>query len=517
MLLLDEHLDHRLPHREIKSFPSNPIPNVQGRQYAFNLGRQIPKETYNRSFKTKFYVPGKSVGDIFSKVKDGDQPPRFRAGDYVSKVSRDAVEALYAVEREKSKNYYFDELDKDNLFPRGGRKISVPRSIATETLDDDTINLYHQPNYIRTQQNQSVGDTTREIETQTDVFPNIANPPPATTVLGTNTVLDKHDYGDTISSEIGRIGARTGSLIHQEMQTDAPAPDRVRDLRSREVQTNIPDLDSKTIDLIFSNAGKFQVFIDRLRFGNETLQQQLQGQENQLGRMTETTFQVFRNVLISLGFEESTIPAHPSPNYMMAMLRRVNTINPVAIREISAMRNFIEQMKADSMKEIREISIQTSPIEPLYPSPSSIHVPMNIPTSSYSPIRPKYPSPTPTTHSPFLHPTYPSPTPVRLQSPTPAPAPSTTYNVNPLPHVRRTRAKPPPIITKLEKTTSPQATINENSIFGDNAATDEVSVPTPRPPTPPPPSRKSTRKKRAPERLSYDEKFRQTSKRSRKE
>ncbi|KAJ3164536.1 hypothetical protein HDU87_003597, partial [Geranomyces variabilis] len=142
--------------------------------------------------------------------------------------------------------------------------------------------------------------------------------------------------------------------------------------------TEVPDLDTDTLNLVFSHSGKFQSFIDQMKHGNRTLQEQLQGQENQLGNITTATMGTFKEILKSVGFDEKTLPKTITPDDMMRLLGQVQTVSPVALSEIAGMRNLIATMKAQRTSELvdtgSQYEVQEQPTSAtkrprMYPSP----------------------------------------------------------------------------------------------------------------------------------------------------
>ncbi|KAJ3143904.1 hypothetical protein HDU89_001358, partial [Geranomyces variabilis] len=347
----------QLPKNDLTLPQGQLILNIQQKQYAFIQG--APGKTFNRVTKKKFFVPGhKDVSSIFDKPGNIENPIQWKAAEYQSKVSKNAIEALHAVESEKAKQAYFDKLDANNLFPRKGRSIALPRSVASQTNADGSATIFHQPGWIRMQQNQFIGDTTKSVERVGDGLPDVANPRPGKTILGSNKVMNKTNNAETMTEETGRIG----NVSSISMGTDVPSfsipKHRVRDLRTVASNTELPDVDKTTLDLIFANGGKFQTFIDQLKFGNETLQTQLRSQNVDLGRMASTTMQTFKDILKSVGFDEKSIPSTVSPDDIHRILRQVETISPVALSEIGAMRTTIEALKAQKSAELKDFSQQ---------------------------------------------------------------------------------------------------------------------------------------------------------------
>ncbi|KAJ3159654.1 hypothetical protein HDU88_008748 [Geranomyces variabilis] len=186
------------------------------------------------------------------------------------------------------------------------------------------------------------------------------------------------DSGTTMSDEFGRIG-NTNPIVTSSGATQTEFPEhRVRDLRTSSTNTELPDLDTDTLNLVFAHSGKFQSFVDQMKHGNRTLQEQLQSQENHLGNMTSATMHTFREILKSIGFEEKSIPKTVSPDDMMCLLDKVQSVSPVALSEISAMRNLIDSMKAQRTTEVVDVGSQyevqdqprSATVRPrMYPSP----------------------------------------------------------------------------------------------------------------------------------------------------
>ncbi|KAI8816358.1 uncharacterized protein EV422DRAFT_571730 [Fimicolochytrium jonesii] len=351
-----------LPTAAAFTYPNQPILNIHARQYGFIRGK--PGATFNRLFHTGFYVPGKGVvKDVFNRPLSVAEKVTLRAAPYQSKVARDAVDALHAVEKERAKQAYFDELDANNLFPRRGRTIALPRSVASQTNSDGSATIFHQPAWVRTQQNQFVGDVTSNVQRGGDShLPEKGNSNAGKPILGINPVVTKRDDGESLTDEIGRLGKVSGITFGtQTSPVLSPPKHAVRDMRSVASETNMPDIGRTTLDLIFANGGRFQTFMDQLRFGNETLQQQLRGQEAQLGNISAATMSTFKNILVSMGFQESSLPATISPDEMLRLVKQVETISPVAITEIAAMRTLIETLKKQRTQEVADMGTQYSP------------------------------------------------------------------------------------------------------------------------------------------------------------
>ncbi|KAI9088829.1 hypothetical protein DFS34DRAFT_652584 [Phlyctochytrium arcticum] len=193
-----------------------------------------PGLAYNSQNRRKFHIPKK--GPLISNaVSLPTTPnPRFREGDYMSKVSRDAVEAYIAVEKHKAEQVYFDELDKDNLFPRKGRMVPVVNSVATKANSDGTFTAYHQPPHVRFMQNQDLGDTSKVVERPTEPGnPSIGNRPESHTLMGSNNNLQVTDNYLRVSEEVGRIGGSKGpALVRDEKPPALSIPSVTKDLRT---------------------------------------------------------------------------------------------------------------------------------------------------------------------------------------------------------------------------------------------------------------------------------------------
>ncbi|KAJ3176654.1 hypothetical protein HDU85_006859 [Gaertneriomyces sp. JEL0708] len=210
----------RLPTWNPTGYPERPIPNIQGRQYGFIQGKPGAENTFNRAFREPFFVPKGEVSSTTTDLKFSPNP-RFKEAEYVTKVEKDAVAAFLAVEKEKSRQAYFDELDSGNLFPRQGRIINLPRSVAIQVNSDGSTSAFHQPSWVRAQQNQTLGDTTKRIERSVDPrAPTVANAKEKNVILGQNHTVNLTNSGIETSTEVGRIG----STNKVELQSHATSP-----------------------------------------------------------------------------------------------------------------------------------------------------------------------------------------------------------------------------------------------------------------------------------------------------
>src|SRR5690348_5083026 len=121
------HIDEqsRLPTRGPFDLPvPQPELNIRMNQRGFITGK--PNSDFDQVFKTPFFVPKVGeVKDVFRRTQSAPDPVVLRAAQYQSKVSRDAIEALHAVEGEKARQAFFDEMDKNNIFPRRGRSVPI--------------------------------------------------------------------------------------------------------------------------------------------------------------------------------------------------------------------------------------------------------------------------------------------------------------------------------------------------------------------------------------------------------
>ncbi|KAJ3131155.1 hypothetical protein HDU90_008685 [Geranomyces variabilis] len=210
-------------------FGAQPVLNIQQRQFGYIQG--APGKAFNRLTKEPFFVPSrKAVPDVFAKRTTVENPIQWQAAQYQSKVAKNAVEALHAVEAERVKQAYFDELDQNNLFPRKGRSIVLPRSVSVGTSNNDGTTIYHQPSWIRAQTNQFVGD------------------------VRSNKVINMTDTGTSMSEEHDRVGKTTPIVMSSgHTQTDFPKH-RVRDVRTTETNTEKLDLDNDTLDKVFAHS-----------------------------------------------------------------------------------------------------------------------------------------------------------------------------------------------------------------------------------------------------------------------
>ncbi|KAI9099363.1 hypothetical protein DFS34DRAFT_649085 [Phlyctochytrium arcticum] len=215
------------------------IVNIHGTQYAFINGLRGPKNTYDRGFHKQFYVP--NIGTVKQQKEQILQleSPSWTPGPKVTRVSKEAVEALHAVQKEKANQYYFDELDKNNLFPRSGRAIPMSRTIATQSNGDGTYNMFSQPGYIRAQtNNDGLGDKPGVVYKEDSKLPTRANGPTEKVILGNRSVMQQTDTFKNESVETGAIGnvPRTpvpGFDREQTLVNDIP----VKDLRTTDTQT----------------------------------------------------------------------------------------------------------------------------------------------------------------------------------------------------------------------------------------------------------------------------------------
>ncbi|KAI8822074.1 uncharacterized protein EV422DRAFT_566501 [Fimicolochytrium jonesii] len=208
-----------------------------------------------------------------------------------------------------------------------------------------------------------MGDVTSNVRRGDNAhLPENANSNAGKPILGSNPVVTKRNDGESLTDEVGRLGKVSSVTFGTQTSPVLPPPKHaVRDMRSVASATDLPDLDRTTLDLIFANGGRFQTFMDQLRFGNETLQQQLRGQEAQLGNISAATMGTFRNILVSMGFQESSLPATISPDEMLRLVKQVETISAVAITEIAAMRTLIETLKKQRTQEVADMGTQYSP------------------------------------------------------------------------------------------------------------------------------------------------------------
>ncbi|KAI8584975.1 hypothetical protein BDZ88DRAFT_442794 [Geranomyces variabilis] len=514
MSIYDER-PNRLPTMNAFEFGAQPVLNIQQRQFGYIQG--APGKAFNRLTKEPFFVPSrKAVPDVFAKRTTVENPIQWQAAQYQSKVAKNAVEALHAVEAERVKQAYFDELDQNNLFPRKGRSIVLPRSVSVGTSNNDGTTIYHQPSWIRAQTNQFVGDVSKNLERSAEGMPERANPNPGYTILGSNKVINMTDTGTSMSEEHDRVGKTTPIVMSSgHTQTDFPKH-RVRDVRTTETNTEKLDLDNDTLDKVFAHSSKFQAFVDRLKFGNQTLQDQLQNQNNQLGNMTMATMDTFRQILKSVGFEEKSLPKTILPDDVIQLLNKVETISPVAISEVAAMRNLIDNLRAQRATEMSDSATQYE----VGDQPHSAKKSRIYPT--LSPIK---------TTDIFTSVKYPSAT---SHSPKHSPASSWSSKSSPINIVAPESASPKiPIAPQFQPDPTPSPRINIPSsqgsysgIFGPEpavgASEDTNAAPIRRKgkksvredPLPPDISlRRSTRARQAPDVLGYDDGFRQTSSR----
>ncbi|KAI9103480.1 hypothetical protein DFS34DRAFT_591009 [Phlyctochytrium arcticum] len=238
------------------------IVNIHGTQYAFINGLRGPKNTYDRGFHKQFYVP--NIGTVRHQKEQilELENSSWTPGPKVTKVSRDAVEAMHTVQKEKANQYYFDELDKNNLFPRSGRPVRMTRTLATHSNGDGTYNMFSQPGYIRAQQNNDgLGDVPGVVYKEDSKLPTRANAPTEKVILGSRTVMQQTDTFNNLSTETGAIGnvPRTPYPGFDQQQTsvsDIP----VKDLRTMDTQTE-HEIDRDVLDALFSNDVKFQIYL----------------------------------------------------------------------------------------------------------------------------------------------------------------------------------------------------------------------------------------------------------------
>jgi hypothetical protein len=489
MSFIIDAFNSRLPTQSLL-FGDQPILNIQSSQYGYIQGK--PGVAYNRSTKKPFYIPEKkNFPGVFDISSTTDNVIQWQAAQYQSKVAKNAVEALHAIESAKAQQAYFDELDKNNLFPRAGRSVNLSNSVQSQTNSDGSTTIYHQPGWLRVQQNQFIGDSTQNVNVPSN-GPTNPNPSTANTILGSNKVMTKTNESETMTEEFGRIGKTSGIA----MGTDTPSFDvpkhRVRDLRTVESNTNIPDIDATTLDLIFSNGSKFQTFIDKLKFGNETLQSQLSSQNSQLGAMSQATMKTFRDILTSVGFDAKSLPSTISPDDIQNLLAKVDTLSPVALTEIGAMNRTIEALRAQKSAEMSDVGTQYQFQE----KPEVPEVPFIYPDSIKS--RKSYSSKSPTSEMNMFSD---SPGKQKYSHSRAKSAPPETEI--PLQPQFNPEQQPSPVIIE-QATASIYPTLDD--IFG----TDPVQMASD------PLLRRSTRNRKAPEILSYDNDFKQTSSRKRR-
>ncbi|KAI9101675.1 hypothetical protein DFS34DRAFT_591520 [Phlyctochytrium arcticum] len=208
------------------------IPNI----HASDFTPVKPGLAYNSQNRRKFYIPKK--GPLISNAVSlaATASPRFVEGDYISKVSRDAVEAYMAVEKHKAQQVVFDELDKDNVFPRKGRMVPIINGVSTTRNSDGTYNAYHQPGHMRFMQNQPLGDVSKVVERPTPPGnPSIGNRPENYTTLASNHTIHVTNNGTQTSEEVGRIGGKKGPIIspmEQDSRMYIPSSSVTKDFRT---------------------------------------------------------------------------------------------------------------------------------------------------------------------------------------------------------------------------------------------------------------------------------------------
>src|SRR5689334_9574234 len=115
--------------------------------------------------------------------------------------------------------------------------------------------------------------------------------------------------------------------------------------------------------------------------------------------MSTATYEVFRNLLKSVGFSESTIPANPTPDFMLGTLSSIESISPVALTEVAAMRKLIETLKAEKFTENKDMGTQYSPrdtgkVPKMKPAPIITTVRHEYRSTNYSPSPNPFGSPT---------------------------------------------------------------------------------------------------------------------------
>ncbi|KAJ3002798.1 hypothetical protein HKX48_002097, partial [Thoreauomyces humboldtii] len=344
--------------------------------YAFIPGAAAGKEhTFNRITHNRFYVPGKKqAGDVFARAATLDSGFQINPAQYQSKVAKDAVTAFRALQQEKANSAYFDSLDSNNLFPRRNRPVAVSGSVQSQTNADGSTTFFHQPAWIRMQQNQMLGDTVAVERTSGANLQDGANGPTQATILAHQNVMNKTDSSEFLSKETGKLAESPSVLLNGSNSGFPEVPShRVRDLRTVETNTTSSELDPLTLELIFGHPGKFQTFLDQLKFGNTTLQAQLKSQEQQLGNMTATTMKTFKDILVKSGFSADRLPNTISPDDILYILERVDSLTPVGLSEVTAMRQLITTLQAQRVAELKDVDTQT------FLSPTSPERPKKIP------------------------------------------------------------------------------------------------------------------------------------------